>query len=153
MRVLVVDDEPDIRRFMTHALEAQGMTVAAALESLRQRTYDVLLLDVLMPGRSGVELLPQVFKVCPGLKVMMISALNEPRTRVRCLELGAVDYVSKPFVLGELVARVRTHTRLGGGSGPPRISVVVSADRRAAGCTAVGAARPRARLWARTAVI
>lgn len=124
VRVLVVDDEPDIRRFMSHALVAQGMSVdtaadgASALQQLRRQTYDVMLLDVLMPGASGVELLPLIFKLCPGLQVMMISALNEPRTRVRCLELGAVDYLSKPFVLDELVARVRIHTRIGSGSSP-----------------------------------
>lgn len=126
MRVLVVDDEPDIRRFMTHALKAQRMVVdsaadgPAALEQLRRQAYDVLLLDVLMPGQSGLELLPQVLTLCPDLRVLMISAINDPRTRVRCLELGAVDYIAKPFVLAELIARVRIHTQLRGGApGPP----------------------------------
>ena len=127
MRVLVVDDEPDIRRFMSHALLAQGMQVDTAADGdgallqLRRETYDVMLLDVLMPGTSGLELLPLVFKLSPNLRVMMISALNEPRTRVRCLELGAVDYLSKPFELGELVARVRIHTRVGSGSTVTRV--------------------------------
>ena len=119
MRVLVVDDEADIRRLMTHALTAQGIRVdtagdgAAALAQLRREAYDVLLLDVLMPDASGIELLPSVFKICSDQRVMMISAINEPRTRVKCLELGAVDYLAKPFVLAELVARVRVHARSG----------------------------------------
>lgn len=116
MRVLIVDDEADIRRFMRHALLAQGMTVdvaadgPAALRALDLATYDIVLLDVLMPGQSGLEVLPALLEKAPGLRVIMISALIEPRTKVTCLERGAVDYLAKPFVLAELVARLRIHT-------------------------------------------
>lgn len=114
---------------MSQALTKQRMSVdtcgdgAAALQQLGREPYDVLLLDVMMPGTSGVDLLPSVFKVRPGLKVMMLSALNEPRLRVKCLELGAVDYVAKPFVLAELVARVRVHARNGNGNGNGHVNV------------------------------
>jgi two-component system OmpR family response regulator len=117
VRVLVVDDEPDIRRLMSHALTAQGITVDtapdgdAALHQLDRQAYDLMLLDVLMPGTSGVDLLPALFDRHPQQRVMMISAINEPRVRVKCLESGAVDYLAKPFVLAELVARVRVHAR------------------------------------------
>lgn len=130
MRVLVVDDEPDIRRLMSHALTAQGISVdtapdgEAALRQLDRQAYDLMLLDVLMPGRSGVDLLPALFAQHPQQRVMMISALNEPRVRVKCLETGAVDYLAKPFVLAELVARVRVHAR----SEPPGPAARV--DRR-----------------------
>jgi DNA-binding response OmpR family regulator len=117
MRVLIVDDEPDIRRVLSRALASQGMAAdtaengAMALEHLRQTSYDVVLLDVLMPGPTGIDLLPQILRMYPDVRVLMISAVNEPRSRVKCFELGAVDYLSKPFILAELVARVRVHTR------------------------------------------
>jgi DNA-binding response OmpR family regulator len=117
VRVLVVDDEPDIRRLMSHALSAQGISVDtvpdgdAALQQLDRQAYDLMLLDVLMPGTSGVDLLPALFDRHPQQRVMVVSALNEPRVRVKCLESGAVDYLAKPFVLAELVARVRVHAR------------------------------------------
>jgi DNA-binding response OmpR family regulator len=57
--------------------------------------------------------LPQVLERCPGQNVIMLSALGDPRVKVRCLELGAVDYVTKPFTLAELVARLRVHSRRG----------------------------------------
>ena len=116
MRVLIVDDEPDIRRFMKRALALQGMTVdvasdgPAALRQVDQASYDIVLLDVVMPGTSGLDLLPSLLERVPNLRVIMISALIEPRTKVKCLERGAVDYLAKPFVLAELIARVRIHT-------------------------------------------
>ncbi len=138
MRVLVVDDEPDIRRLMSHALTAQGINVdtapdgGAALQQLDRQSYDLMLLDVLMPGTSGVDLLPALFAQHPHQRVMMISALNEPRVRVKCLESGAVDYLAKPFVLAELVARVRVHARKEP-TGPAARAERRRQDRRARG--------------------
>ena len=143
MRVLVVDDEPDILRVMSRALVAQGIQVetasdgATALRRLQEQQYDVMLLDVLLPGGSGVELLPTVLAQQPDLRVLMISAVNEPRTRLRCFELGAVDYLAKPFVLAELVARVRVHARAEP-SGDPR-SERRRGERRVAGRRATDA--------------
>ncbi len=138
VRVLVVDDEPDIRRLMSHALTAQGICVdtvpdgGAALHQLDRQAYDLMLLDVLMPGTSGVDLLPTLLAQHPQQRVMMISALNEPRVRVKCLESGAVDYLAKPFVLAELVARVRVHARKEH-SGPAARAERRRQDRRARG--------------------
>ncbi len=131
MRVLVVDDEPDIRRLVAQALTSRGMAVdtaedaAGALRLLSGQAYDVLLLDVLMPGTTGVQLLPTIVRDHPDVRVMMVSALNEPRVRVNCLEAGAVDYLAKPFVLAELVARVRAHAR------KPVPTLVPAQERRA----------------------
>jgi two-component system, OmpR family, response regulator len=137
MRVLIVDDEPDIRRVLSRALASQGMRIdtaangAIALEHLKQAWYDVVLLDVLMPGPSGIELLPQIIREQPDVRVLMISAVNEPRSRLKCFELGAVDYLSKPFILAEVVARVRVHTRSDLTVVPPLERRV--GDRRAGG--------------------
>jgi len=131
VRVLVVDDEPDIRRLLSKALAGRGIevdaeaTAAGALVRLRAQRYDGMFLDVLMPGTSGDQVLPAVLAAQPRLPVLMLSALNEPRTRVRCLEQGAVDYIVKPFVLAELVARLNVHTR-GAAKVPPPV------DRRTA---------------------
>ena len=122
MRILVIDDEPAIRQLLTRALTGHGFRVdtapdgAAGLEMAARSPYDVVLLDVVMPGTPGTEVLPKVLERCPGQKVVMLSALGDPRVKVRCLELGAVDYVTKPFTLAELVARLRVHGRRSGGA-------------------------------------
>jgi DNA-binding response OmpR family regulator len=119
VRVLVIDDEPAIRQLLSRALTGHGFEVdsaqdgAAGLEMVGQTPYDVVLLDVVMPGTPGTEVLPKVLERCPGQNVIMLSALGDPRVKVRCLELGAVDYVTKPFTLAELVARLRVHARRG----------------------------------------
>src|ERR687885_1947519 len=125
MRVLVVDDEPAIRQLLSRALTGHGFTVdtaadgAAGLDMVERSPYDVVLLDVVMPGTPGTEVLPQVLERSPGQNVVMLSALGDPRVKVRCLELGAVDYVTKPFTLAELVARLRVHGRRGGSAAEP----------------------------------
>jgi two-component system, OmpR family, response regulator len=120
VRVLVIDDEPAIRQLLTRALTGHGFRVdtaadgAVGLEMVERSAYDVVVLDVVMPGTPGTEVLPQVLERSPGQNVVMLSALGDPRVKVRCLELGAVDYVTKPFTLAELVARLRVHGRRGG---------------------------------------
>jgi DNA-binding response OmpR family regulator len=119
VRVLVIDDEPAIRQLLSRALTVHGFQVdtapdaAAGLEMVQRATYDVVVLDVVMPGTTGPDVLPQMLERCPGQNVVMLSALADPRVKVRCLELGAVDYVTKPFTLAELVARLRVHARRG----------------------------------------
>jgi DNA-binding response OmpR family regulator len=121
VRVLVIDDEPAIRQLLSRALTGHGFEVDAAadgtagLDMVTRGSYDVVLLDVVMPGTPGTDVLPRVLERCPGQNVIMLSALGDPRVKVRCLELGAVDYVTKPFTLAELVARLRVHTRRGAG--------------------------------------
>jgi class 3 adenylate cyclase len=112
--LLVVDDNAGNRELLARRLARQGHEVHAAaggdeaLEMLRQRPFDLVLLDVLMPGRSGAEILREL-KADADLRdipVLMISALDEIETVIRCIELGAEDYLAKPFDAVLLRARV-----------------------------------------------
>jgi DNA-binding response OmpR family regulator/DNA-binding CsgD family transcriptional regulator len=115
--VLVVDDSPEALSFLTHALEEAGITVlvavdgAAALHLMAQITPDLVLLDAVMPGLSG-------FETCRRLKqnddlahvpVIFMTGLTETEHIVKGLEAGGVDYVAKPIVVDELMARMRVH--------------------------------------------
>jgi class 3 adenylate cyclase/CheY-like chemotaxis protein len=112
--VLVVDDNSSNRELLSRRLAREGHEVltaadgAEALAALRARAFDLVLLDVLMPGRSGAEVLDEL-KTDPDLRhipVLMISALDEMDTVIRCIELGAEDYLAKPFDTVLLRARV-----------------------------------------------
>src|SRR5262245_6354292 len=115
--VLVVDDEPGVVSFVARALRAKGYEVDVAgggdeaLSRLRTDGYDVVLLDLRMPETNGVLVLKHVMATRPEQKVVVVSAVADTRIKVRCLELGAADFVTKPFELAELVARVGAHTR------------------------------------------
>lgn len=122
-RVLVVDDEPRIVSFVARALTAEGFRVDGAQDGLRgldlARTgrYELVVLDLLLPGLDGVTVLRRLIDERPQQRVLVLSALSDVKEKVRCLELGASDYLSKPFALAELVARVRARLRQAG-SGP-----------------------------------
>lgn len=116
-RVLVVDDEPRIVSFVSRALSGEGFQVDGALdgtrglELARTGSYELIVLDLLLPGRDGVSVLQDLMEARPGQRVLVLSALSDVETKVRCLELGASDYLSKPFALAELIARVRARLR------------------------------------------
>ncbi len=118
--VLFVDDEPRIVGFVTRALDDLGIDVAGEVDSRRalrrvlDDSFDLVLLDLMMPGIDGVTFLRRILAARPSQRVMVISALSDVRSKVRCLELGAIDFLPKPFALAELVARVRVHLRRGG---------------------------------------
>lgn len=122
-RVLVVDDEPRIVSFVARALTAEGFRVDGAQDGLRgldlARTgrYELVVLDLLLPGLDGVTVLRRLIDERPQQRVLVLSALSDVKEKVRCLEMGASDYLSKPFALAELVARVRARLRQAG-SGP-----------------------------------
>jgi two-component system KDP operon response regulator KdpE len=128
--VLVVDDEPQIRRVLRLALTAQGfdLRVAAdgesALDTLRDWPADLLITDLSMPGMDGLELCRRVRQANP-LPIIVLSVKGEERTKVAALDAGADDYVTKPFGMDELLARVRAARRRvpAGPSEPPRLSV------------------------------
>jgi two-component system OmpR family response regulator len=123
--VLVVDDEPRIASFVSRALSAEGFRVDSASDGLRgldlARTgrYELVVLDLLLPKMDGVTMLQRLMDERPEQRVMVLSALSDVEEKVRCLELGASDYLSKPFALKELVARVRARLRQPAG-GPER---------------------------------
>src|SRR5467141_3399440 len=106
--VLVVDDEDGIRQALTRFLTRLGYTVQAAAnasEALAKQAEhhpQAMLCDIRMPETSGVELLPKVLAQDPDLAVLMLTAIDEPRTAIECLKLGAYDYLIKPVDLEEL---------------------------------------------------
>lgn len=116
-RVLVVDDEPMIVGFVSRALSAEGFQVEGAtdgargLELAKSGGYELVVLDLLLPSIDGVTVLRELMESRPSQRVLVLSALSDVETKVRCLEFGASDYVSKPFSLAELVARIRARLR------------------------------------------
>ena len=117
MRILVVEDEARIQAFLTRGLEAEGYTVVAAdngrdgLALASAGRWDLVVLDLLLPGLSGLQVLRELHRVRPGLPVLILSARSDLQTKLRGFELGASDYVPKPFSLDELLARVRVQLR------------------------------------------
>ena len=116
-RILLIDDEPRVLNFVRRGLEAEGMTVDAAGggdEGLRlalSRSYDLVILDLVMPAIDGHTVLRRILERKPSQAVLILSALNDTTSKVSSLEHGAEDYVSKPFLLDELLARVRARLR------------------------------------------
>jgi len=116
-RILVVDDEPRIRDFVSRALETAGYVVDAACsgtEGLRQAVagdYDLIILDLIMPDLDGRVFLTQLLRERREQGVLVLSCLADVTTKVDCLELVAQDYLTKPFSLAELLARVRVRLR------------------------------------------
>jgi DNA-binding NtrC family response regulator len=106
--VLVVDDEDGIRQALTRFLSRLGYHVEAAsnaveaLQQLSAHRPQAMLCDIRMPETSGVELLAKVLAEDPDLAVLMLTAIDEPRTAIECLKLGAYDYLIKPVDLEEL---------------------------------------------------
>jgi two-component system, OmpR family, KDP operon response regulator KdpE len=117
IRVLVVDDEPAIRRALRPPLTELGfeMTEASrgemALDILRTEPFDAVLLDVNMPGIGGIETLRRIRAASPRLPVIMLTVRDREEEKVNALELGADDYVTKPFGVRELIARIRAAVR------------------------------------------
>jgi len=116
-RVLLVDDEPRIRDFICRALAGAGYAVDFAetgTDGLRQALtgdYDLVILDLIMPDLDGRQVLTRLAGQRPEQAVLVLSCLADVTTKVDCLELGAQDYLTKPFSLAELLARVRVRLR------------------------------------------
>ena len=120
-KILVVDDEQRILRFLVRGLQAEGFAVDAAdngadgLHKALEVGYDLVILDLLMPGMDGASVLRQLVARRPAQAVLVLSCLNATATKVRLLEAGAEDYLAKPFSLDELLARVRARLRVATG--------------------------------------
>lgn len=126
-RVLVVDDEPQIRRTLELNLAARGYQVdlaasgAAALE-LARRHPDLVIVDLGLPGMDGLEVVARL-RASSKVPIMVLSARDTEETKIAALDAGADDYVTKPFGMGELVARVRAALRR---AAPPAAEATVT---------------------------
>jgi DNA-binding response OmpR family regulator len=122
MRVLVVEDEKKTASFVRKALQAEGFAVDVchngddALAAARTNAFDAIVLDIMLPGRDGLSVLRQLRAQNNAAPVLLLSARGEVNERVEGLNSGADDYLPKPFVIAELVARVRALGRRGGES-------------------------------------
>ena len=117
IRILVVDDESSIRRALRPPLVELGFQVAEAsrgeeaLQLLRPGAFDAVLLDVNMPGIGGIETLRRIRALSPRLPILMLTVRDQEEEKVEALDLGADDYVTKPFSTRELIARIRAAIR------------------------------------------
>ncbi len=116
-RILLIDDESRILDFVKRGLQAEGYSVDSAIEGADglalalSSHYDLVILDLVMPGLDGRGVLRELLSRKPSQAVLVLSALSDTATKVACLELGAEDYLAKPFSLDELLARVRARLR------------------------------------------
>jgi len=119
-RLLIVDDDPELRQFLRMELETEGYdcqeaaSAQQALDQIRSSSWDLLLLDWSLPDLSGVEICRRIRQESIHTPVLMLTARDEVRERVEALDSGADDYLTKPFSLEELLARVRAHLRRSG---------------------------------------
>jgi two-component system, OmpR family, KDP operon response regulator KdpE len=115
-RILVVDDDPQLRRMMRATLTAKGYEVGdartgeEALEKLRTEPYDLVLLDIHMPVMAGMETC-QAIRANSEVAIIMLTVSNSEKDKVEALDLGADDYITKPFNTPELLARIRAALR------------------------------------------
>lgn len=119
MKILVIEDEPSLRTMMCDMLEKEKYIVESAgdfhraEEKINDYEYDVILLDIMLPGGSGMELLKILKESKKQAHVLIISAKDSLEDKLEGLDLGADDYITKPFHLAELSARIRSVTRRG----------------------------------------
>ena len=120
MRVLLVEDEPRIHEFVRTALESEGVRYdgaldgASGLQAALAGDYDLIVLDLMLPDQNGLSVLRQLRDERPGTPVLILTARSELSTKLRGFELGAIDYLTKPFAVEEFLARVRVQLRRSG---------------------------------------
>jgi DNA-binding response OmpR family regulator len=116
-RILVVDDEPQIRGMVIRALESAGYAIDSAadghagLSLALAGDYHLVILDLVMPHADGRDIISHLRRQRPDEAVLVLSCLSDVTTKVACLDLGAHDYLTKPFSIDELLARVRVQLR------------------------------------------
>ena len=117
MKLLIIEDEFSLQEMMSATLRKEGYivetasTYAAAVEKLGAYSYDCILLDITLPDGNGLDILEEIKKSGSGVNVIITSARDSIDDKIRGLELGADDYLAKPFHLAELAARIRSVTR------------------------------------------
>ena len=116
-RVLVVDDDSALRRVLCTTLRAFGFVAKGessgegALELLRREEFDVVLLDINMPGMGGIGACRRIRQLAPALNILMLTVQDQQEKKVEALDAGADDYITKPFEAKELAARIRSAVR------------------------------------------
>jgi DNA-binding response OmpR family regulator len=129
MRILVVEDEKKTASFIRKALQAEGFAVDVCHNgddgwaAARTTPFDAIVLDIMLPGRDGLSLLRQLRERQNATPVLLLSARGEVNERVEGLNAGADDYLPKPFVIAELIARVRALGRRGSETKSPVLRV------------------------------
>jgi DNA-binding response OmpR family regulator len=127
MRILIVEDEPGISDFLRRGLEAEGYEAECAADGVDGEAkaltgrFDLVLLDLMLPGRDGLDVLASIRRVLPDLPVILLTARGRVSERVEGLDAGATDYMTKPFSFDELAARVRAHLRQSERGRPTRL--------------------------------
>ncbi|MBV9466301.1 MAG: response regulator transcription factor [Solirubrobacterales bacterium] len=117
-QILLIEDEPGIVDFLERGLRAYGFDVTSALDGVSgtdeavNGNFDLVVLDMMLPGRSGLEVLAGLQDAKPNVPVIILTARTEVEDRVTGLDAGAVDYLTKPFSLRELAARIRAQLRV-----------------------------------------
>jgi DNA-binding response OmpR family regulator len=117
MEILIVEDEVGIADFLARGLKAEGYGVTVAADGIAgerlalSQGADLVILDRMLPGLDGIDVLASIRRSKPSLPVILLTAKSEVADRVEGLDLGATDYVTKPFAFDELLARIRTRLR------------------------------------------
>ncbi|CAD5110296.1 heavy metal response regulator transcription factor [Zestomonas carbonaria] len=124
MKLLIVEDEPKTGQYLRQGLSEAGFAVELARDGIEGQhlvlsgDHDLIILDVMLPGRDGWQILHSLREAGLGVPVLFLTARDAVEDRVHGLELGADDYLVKPFAFSELLARVRTLLRRGSGGAP-----------------------------------
>ena len=115
--VLITDDDADLRRVLRRTLDALGFEVSEssngeqALREVEAGTFEALLLDVNMPGIGGIEACRKIRRIAPRLQILMLTVRDQEADKIEALDAGADDYITKPFSIPELAARLRSAIR------------------------------------------
>ena len=149
MKVLLVEDEPGLVSVIVRGLKDAGMDVSVAadgimgLEMARAYKFDVILLDIMLPGMNGIQVCKEIRKQDDGMPILMLTALNTTENIVTGLNSGADDYLAKPFQFAELEARIRTLARRSkAGSKPKNLITVADLEIDTVSKTAKRAGKP-----------
>jgi two-component system KDP operon response regulator KdpE len=122
--ILIVDDDPEFRRALHSTLHALDFEIMEsrngeeALNEVKNRRFDVVLLDINMPGMGGIETCRELRRLSPGLQILILTVRESEEDKVEALDAGADDYITKPFSIPELVARLKAAVRRAR-TGPP----------------------------------
>lgn len=139
MHILLVEDDRQLRASVGRGLREAGYEVdeaedgESAIDRARSRSYDCIVLDILLPGRDGIDVCRELRSRGNWVPILMLTALDAVEDRIRGLDAGADDYLPKPFDFDELLARVRAVTRRGGEEAEERLRVgdlVIDTSRR-----------------------